>query len=115
MCLGEHCGRFGWREDGSFEQGSPELTFQFAAGPLLANRHAQVELALFGTLALTENDEMVRPWQLSQQCRDFFIVAVSFVKLPHPKEVRARETAQSRLTPGDVGGQLRYHTVTPLR
>jgi len=56
----------------------------------------------------------VRPRQLSQQRRDFFIVPVGLVKLPHAKQVWSRKTSQSRLCAGNVVGKLVYHTITPF-
>jgi len=56
----------------------------------------------------------VRPGQLSQQRRDFFIVPVSLVKLPHAKQVWSRKTSQSGLCVGNVVGKLVNHTMTPF-
>jgi hypothetical protein len=36
--------------------------------------------------------QVMRPGQLSQQCRDFFVAAISFIKLPHPEQRRARKS-----------------------
>ena len=45
-----------------------ELPLELPAGPLLARDEPQVELALLEPLALAQDDEVVRPWDLSQQC-----------------------------------------------
>jgi hypothetical protein len=54
----------------ALEQRKLELPLELPAGPLLLSNELQVELPLLGPLALAEDDEMVRPGDLSQQCRD---------------------------------------------
>jgi hypothetical protein len=70
MGLPYHLGSLGRVKHRAFEQRALELAFQLAAAPALANREPEVEFPLFGALALAEDDEVVRPGQLSQQCRD---------------------------------------------
>lgn len=65
------CGWPARAEYGALEQRGLELALQLALAPLLADGLAQVELALFGPFALVEDDEVVRPGQLSRQWCDF--------------------------------------------
>ena len=54
------------------------------------------------------------PRQLSQQCRDFFIIAIRIVKLPHAEQVSPRKSPQTGLGAGNVGGKLFHYTITPF-
>jgi len=52
--------------------------------------------------------------QLSHQWCDFCVIAVGFVKLPHPEKVGAGEAAQTRLGDGDVAGKFHNHALAPF-
>lgn len=80
---------------------------------MLAQTKAQVELAFLGPLAAGENEQIVGPGQLSHQRRDFFIVPVCLIELPHPKQAGAGEALDVRMLPGDVASQLIDDALTP--
>ena len=54
------------------------------------------------------------PRQLSHQWCDFLVMPVRFVELPHPEEIRSRESLQAGLLPLNVASQLLDHTLTPI-
>ncbi len=57
-----------WRiEHNTLEQSGIELALQFALAIALPDSKPQVELAFFRAFTLPENDEMMRPRQLSHQ------------------------------------------------
>jgi hypothetical protein len=45
----------------------------------------QIKLTLFLTFALSQDDEGMRPRQLSYQWCDFLVALISLVELPHAK------------------------------
>jgi hypothetical protein len=47
----------------------------------------------------------VRPAQFSRQCREFWLIAISFIKLTHPPEVLGGESAGVRIAPVNIGGK----------
>ncbi len=54
-------------QEGAFEEGGSELTLQFAFPPAFAQAGAEIKLALFGAFAAAQDEEVVRPGQLSRQ------------------------------------------------
>ena len=80
----------------------------------MLRRHLEIELAFFRALAAAEDDEVVRPRQLCQQCRHYLRVGVSLVKLPHAEQVAAGKAFQPRLGAGQVLGQLFDDTLAPF-
>src|SRR4051812_17108255 len=99
---------------GAFEQSNFDLTLKLSARPPLRNCPQCIELALFGTFALTQDDQVVCPRQLSQQCRDFWCIPIGLIELPHSKQVRASKPAKSWLRPGKMLGQLVDHPFPPF-
>lgn len=94
-----------WRaEHYALEKRGTKLTLQFSFAPPLSDRDTEVELALFLSFALSKNDQVMGPRQLSYQWCDFLVPVVGFVKLPHPEEIRSRKAAQARLGLRDVVG-----------
>jgi len=91
-----------------------ELALQLAAGPFFMDGEADIKLPLHLHFALTQNDQVVRPRQLSQQCRDNFIFPVSLVKLLHPEKIGACESSQPRLGAGEEMGQFIHDSIAPL-
>jgi hypothetical protein len=71
-----------------------ELPLQLAFTPLFFDSHVQIELTLLGPFALSKDDEVVRPGQLSGQWPDNWVIAVSLVELLHSEKVIAHETAR---------------------
>ncbi len=69
---------------------------------------------LYG-LRFAQDDEVMRPRQLSHQWCDVRAPAVGFVKLPHAEEVRACVAARAGVAPRERRGELRHHAVAPLR
>src|SRR5215469_8313670 len=114
MSLSHHCRDFWGREHRPLEQSSPNLALQLPTGPALLGRHSQIEFALLESLGLAQDDDVMRPRQLSQQCRDNFVFLIGLIEKLHAKEVRAREAANTRLLQGDVAGQAVYCAFTPF-
>lgn len=63
---------------------------------------------------MPEDDHVVSPRQLSQQCRDFLVASVCLVELAHPKEVRPRVAAHSRVAAGNRGREFVHDAGAPL-
>jgi hypothetical protein len=59
-----------------------------------------VELPLFGAFALSKDDQMVGPRQLSHHWCDFLVPVIGSAELPHAEQVRSGATVQSRLCSG---------------
>src|SRR6516165_12265552 len=92
-----------WRaEHSTLEKCRIELTLKLAFAPPFLNRETQIELALFPTLTLSQDDEVMRPRQLSHQRRDNCVILIGLVELPHSEQVRPTETTDTRLGPGDI-------------
>jgi len=86
--LSQRCRDFWWLRHCALEQGQLELALELPTGPLFTGHKLQVELALFRPLGLANNHEVVRPGNLSQQCRDFYAGAGNgLVELAHAKKV----------------------------
>lgn len=108
--LCQHCRHF-WRlQNNALERCCSERSLEVTAGPLLPNRHAQVEPTLLRPFA----NGIVRLGQFSRQCRDNCVAPVSLGKLPHAEQVRTGEAAQPRLTQRNARLQLRDHAVAPF-
>src|SRR5690606_26875632 len=71
----------------------------------------RVQLTCLNRLRLAQDDEVVRPWQLSHQRRDFSVRAVRLVELPHPKEIRARVAAEPGVARREIGRELLDHAI----
>ena len=111
----QRCRDFRRRRHCPLEQRELELPLELPAGPLLLSDDLQIELALLGPLALAKDDEMVRPGDLSQQCRDFLVRPdIGLVELPHAKQVRPRKAPASGMNASDVRGQPLDHATAPL-
>jgi hypothetical protein len=67
---------------------SRELHFAWTAS-------LEIKLTLFGALALPQNHEVMRPWQNSQQCCEFWGIGVSLVELVHPPRLEAEKPFRS--------------------
>ena len=86
--LSQRCRDFWGLRHCALEQGQLELALELPTGPLFTGHRLQVELALFRPLGLANNHEVVRPGNLSQQCRDFYAGAGNgLVELAHAKKV----------------------------
>ena len=77
------CCEFLVRQDSSLEGRGFDLAGKFARTPLRFHRQPQIELALFRPFVLPKNHEVVRPWQNSQQCCEFWLIGVNIVELFH--------------------------------
>ncbi|MDA1013121.1 MAG: hypothetical protein O3A00_01565 [Planctomycetota bacterium] len=64
----QHWCEFWRREDDPFKESAVDLTLKFAARPFLFRRDAQIELPFFGPLAFSQNRQVLRPAEISQQC-----------------------------------------------
>lgn len=53
------------------------------------------------------------PWQLSQQCCDFFPLTISPVKLPHSQEVATGKPPDAGVLSCDVGSELIHNSLSP--
>ena len=90
---------------------------------LVQNRHCairgletcNVELPLFGAFALSKDDQMVGPRQLSHHWCDFLVPVIGSAELPHAEQVRSGATVQSRLCSGDTLQELLPDAVAPFR
>ena len=56
------------RENGAFEERSIELAFELAARPFFPDREPEVKFPFLGTFATGEDQEILGPRQLCQQC-----------------------------------------------
>ena len=77
------CCEFLVRQDSSLEGRSFDLAGKFARTPLRFHRQPQIELTLLRAFVLPKNHEVVRPWQNSQQCCEFWLICVNIVELFH--------------------------------
>lgn len=64
---------------------------------------------------MAKNQEMVRPWNLSQQRRDFLVRAgIGLIELAHAKQIGPRKAPQAGLDAGDLRSQAVHDAGAPL-
>jgi hypothetical protein len=89
-----------------------EFAQEAAVRPLAVRCLADVELAFLDRLAPFQDEEVERPRQKSQQCRDFCVIGVRVTEALHPEQVRAGEAALAGKCALDGLGHADDHAVT---
>jgi hypothetical protein len=69
------------------KQRRAKSAFQFPLTPSVLNGDTDVELTFFRAFALSKDDQVMGPRQLSYQWCDFLVPVVGFVKLPHANKL----------------------------
>src|SRR5579875_1570829 len=87
VCFGNSRRNLSRGKHGSLKERHVELPLQLAARPPFLYCNPKVKFAFLGSLASRQDDEMVGPRQLSQQCRDNCFLPVRLIELLHSEQV----------------------------
>lgn len=72
---------------GALEQCRLELALELALAPFFLGSQAQIELAFLRQFALAEDDEVMRPGQLSRHWQDDCVTLLGLEELAHTVQI----------------------------
>ncbi|HEX4071530.1 MAG TPA: hypothetical protein VHX68_10180 [Planctomycetaceae bacterium] len=89
------------------------MAIKLAERPPFPNRHFEVEFPLLDALSACDDGEVVAPGQFSQQCCEFWQVAIGLEKLRHSPQIARRESTCIGELAADMVGQRRDRSLPP--